>query len=51
MDNQEKPEKPPPGVLFEDLVQYANQYTGGAHPSDRDWETGLHSRPTINNRS
>lgn len=36
MDNQEKPEKPPPGVLFEDLVQYANQYTGGAHPTGRD---------------
>ena len=36
MDNEEKNEIPENGVLFEDLVQYANQWQSGAHPSGRN---------------
>ena len=36
MDNTEKNETPENGMLFEDLVQYANQWQSGAHPSGRN---------------
>ena len=35
MDSEKNNTPPDNQVLFEDLVQYANQYTYGAHPSGR----------------
>ena len=35
MEPQENMQEPENGVLFEDLVQMANQYTYGAHPGGR----------------
>jgi hypothetical protein len=35
MEPQENIKKPEIGVLFEDLIQQANQYTYGAHPGGR----------------
>ena len=36
MDNDKKNPEPAENIVFEDLVQYANQYTQGAHPTGRN---------------